>query len=232
MTLARRTPADPAAAARAALRHLGLDGAVRPRLPAPADFGGRQRRAGRGVRLRDPADPADARAGRAQPRGGDPAGRRRGARTGRAARASARRCETFNDRYGRRGMARGAVVVILSDGWERADPALVGREMERLRRDWPIGSSGSTRGPAPPASRPVPGGMAAALPHCDALVSGHSPRGPRRGRRGDGRRRPRRVSWPPSAEARAVMAERRADRGAAARAHAQRLRPQAGRTTA
>ena len=38
----------------------------------------------------------------------------------------------FNDRYGRRGMARGAVVVILSDGWERADPALVGREMERL----------------------------------------------------------------------------------------------------
>ena len=31
-------------------------------------------------------------------------------------------------------MARGAVVVILSDGWERGDPALVGREMERLRR--------------------------------------------------------------------------------------------------
>ena len=31
-------------------------------------------------------------------------------------------------------MARGAVVVILSDGWERGDPALVGREMERLAR--------------------------------------------------------------------------------------------------
>ena len=31
-------------------------------------------------------------------------------------------------------MARGAVVVILSDGWERGDPALVAREMERLRR--------------------------------------------------------------------------------------------------
>ena len=40
----------------------------------------------------------------------------------------------FNDRHGRRGMARGAVVVILSDGWERGDPALVGREMQRLAR--------------------------------------------------------------------------------------------------
>jgi uncharacterized protein len=42
--------------------------------------------------------------------------------------------KTFNDRHGRRGMARGAVVVILSDGWERGDPELVGREMERLGR--------------------------------------------------------------------------------------------------
>ena len=42
--------------------------------------------------------------------------------------------KAFNDRHGRRGMARGAVVVILSDGWERGDPALVAREMERLRR--------------------------------------------------------------------------------------------------
>src|SRR5262249_50958688 len=40
----------------------------------------------------------------------------------------------FNDRYGRRGMARGAVVVILSDGWERGDPTLVGRELELLGR--------------------------------------------------------------------------------------------------
>ena len=39
----------------------------------------------------------------------------------------------FNDRHGRRGMARGAVVVILSDGWERGDPALVGREMAAAR---------------------------------------------------------------------------------------------------
>ncbi len=79
----------------------------------------------------------------------------------------------FNDRHGRRGMARGAVVVILSDGWERGDPALVGREMERLARlahriVWVnprVGASEfSVRA----------GGMVAALEHCDALVSGHS----------------------------------------------------------
>jgi uncharacterized protein with von Willebrand factor type A (vWA) domain len=81
--------------------------------------------------------------------------------------------KAFNDRHGRRGMARGAVVVILSDGWERGDPALVGREMERLARlahriVWvnPRVSADSFSVQA--------GGMVAALPHCDALVSGHS----------------------------------------------------------
>ncbi len=81
--------------------------------------------------------------------------------------------KTFNDRHGRRGMARGAVVVILSDGWERGDPALVGREMERLARlahriVWVnprVSASAFSVGA---------GGMVAALPHCDALVSGHS----------------------------------------------------------
>jgi uncharacterized protein with von Willebrand factor type A (vWA) domain len=79
----------------------------------------------------------------------------------------------FNDRHGRRGMARGAVVVILSDGWERGDPMLVGREMERLARlayriVWvnPRVSASAFSVQA--------GGMVAALPHCDALVSGHS----------------------------------------------------------
>ncbi|MGO9957580.1 MAG: vWA domain-containing protein [Solirubrobacteraceae bacterium] len=81
--------------------------------------------------------------------------------------------KTFNDRHGRRGMARGAVIVILSDGWERGDPMLVGREMERLARlayrvVW-VNPRASAPGFAPRA-----GGMAAALPHCDALVSGHS----------------------------------------------------------
>ncbi len=79
----------------------------------------------------------------------------------------------FNDRHGRRGIARGAVVVILSDGWERGDPMLVGREMQRLARlahriVWVnprvSASAFSVRA----------GGMVAALPYCDALVSGHS----------------------------------------------------------
>jgi uncharacterized protein with von Willebrand factor type A (vWA) domain len=79
----------------------------------------------------------------------------------------------FNDRHGRRGMARGAVVVILSDGWERGDPALVGREMERLAR---LAHRIVWVNPRVSASAfsPRAGGMAAALPYCDALVSGHS----------------------------------------------------------
>jgi uncharacterized protein len=80
---------------------------------------------------------------------------------------------SFNDRYGRRGMARGAAVVILSDGWERADPALLGREMERLRRLAHRVVWVNPRAGAPDFS-PGASGMAAALPHCDALVSGHS----------------------------------------------------------
>jgi uncharacterized protein len=81
--------------------------------------------------------------------------------------------KAFNDRHGRRGMARGAVIVILSDGWERGEPALVGREMERLARlayriVW-VNPRAAASGFMPRA-----GGMAAALPHCDALVSGHS----------------------------------------------------------
>ncbi|HEY6396095.1 MAG TPA: VWA domain-containing protein [Solirubrobacteraceae bacterium] len=81
--------------------------------------------------------------------------------------------KAFNDRHGRRGMARGAVIVILSDGWERGDPTLVGREMERLARlayriVW-INPRAAAEGFVPRA-----GGMAAALPHCDALLSGHN----------------------------------------------------------
>jgi uncharacterized protein len=79
----------------------------------------------------------------------------------------------FNDRHGRRGMARGAVVVILSDGWERGDPELVGREMARLGRlahriVW-VNPRVAARDFSVRA-----GGMVAALEHCDALVSGHS----------------------------------------------------------
>jgi len=80
---------------------------------------------------------------------------------------------TFIDRHGRRGLARGAVVVVLSDGWERQEPEAVGREMARLRRlahriVWVNPRKAS------PAFAPLAGGMAAALPHCDAFLSGHS----------------------------------------------------------
>ncbi|HUP76140.1 MAG TPA: VWA domain-containing protein [Acidimicrobiales bacterium] len=81
--------------------------------------------------------------------------------------------KTFNDRYGRRGLARGAVVVVVSDGWDRGDPALVGREMERLARlahrvIW-VNPRSAREGYAP-----LVGGIAAALPFVDELVSGHS----------------------------------------------------------
>jgi uncharacterized protein len=79
----------------------------------------------------------------------------------------------FLDEWGQRGMARGAVVVVLSDGWERGDPSLLGDQMARLHRlahrvVWSnprAGRAGFT---------PVAGGMAAALPHVDEFVSGHS----------------------------------------------------------
>ena len=78
----------------------------------------------------------------------------------------------FNDHYGRRGMARGAVVVIISDGWETGDPGLLRREMERLslvafRIVWVNPRTKSA------AYEPLAGGMAAAWPHCDAVVSAH-----------------------------------------------------------
>lgn len=82
--------------------------------------------------------------------------------------------KTFLDEYGRRGLARGAVVVVVSDGWERADPALLGEQMARLRRlahrvVWVNPRS------AAEAYEPLVGGMSAALPHVDHLVSGHTP---------------------------------------------------------
>ena len=75
--------------------------------------------------------------------------------------------------HGRRGLARGAVVVILSDGWAQDDPAEVAEQMARLRRlahriVWVNPRK------AAPGFTPTVGGMAAALPYCDAFVSGHS----------------------------------------------------------
>jgi uncharacterized protein with von Willebrand factor type A (vWA) domain len=79
----------------------------------------------------------------------------------------------FNDLYGRRGMARGAIVVIISDGWDTGDPELLRREMERLslvafRIVWVNPRTKSV------SYQPLAGGMAAAWPHCDAVVSAHT----------------------------------------------------------
>ncbi|MFB9322304.1 vWA domain-containing protein [Cryptosporangium minutisporangium] len=79
----------------------------------------------------------------------------------------------FLDDHGRRGLARGAVVVVLSDGWAQDEPADVAAQMARLRRVahrivW-VNPRKAAAGYAPKV-----GGMAAALPYCDAFVSGHS----------------------------------------------------------
>ncbi len=79
----------------------------------------------------------------------------------------------FLDRWGQRGMARGAVVVVLSDGWERGDVTLLGEQMARTHRlahrvVWANPRAGR------PGFAPEAAGMAAALPYVDDFVSGHS----------------------------------------------------------
>jgi uncharacterized protein with von Willebrand factor type A (vWA) domain len=81
--------------------------------------------------------------------------------------------QVFLDRWGRRGMARGAVVVVFSDGWERGDAALLGAQMERLRRVahrvvWVNPHRGKE------GYEPVQQGVLAVLPHVDDFVAGHS----------------------------------------------------------
>ncbi len=79
----------------------------------------------------------------------------------------------FLDRWGQRGMARGAVVVIFSDGWERGDADLLGEQMRRLhalahRVVWVNPHVGK------PGYQPVQQGIVAALGHVDHFVAGHS----------------------------------------------------------
>ncbi|MGI8873117.1 MAG: vWA domain-containing protein, partial [Egibacteraceae bacterium] len=81
--------------------------------------------------------------------------------------------KAFCDRWGQRGVARGAVVVICSDGWERGDAALLAEQMGRLSRlahrvVWANPRKGQ------PGYAPLAAGMAAALPHVDQFVAGHS----------------------------------------------------------
>ncbi|MEW2357977.1 VWA domain-containing protein [Spirillospora sp. NPDC029432] len=79
----------------------------------------------------------------------------------------------FLDRFGQRGLARGAIVVIASDGWERGDAALLGEQMARLHR---LAHRVVWANPhkARPGYEPLTAGMAAALPYIDDFTSGHS----------------------------------------------------------
>ena len=79
----------------------------------------------------------------------------------------------FNDTWGVRGMARGATVVVLSDGWDRGAPEALAEQMVRLRR---VAHSIVWVNPlkASPGYAPLAQGMAAALPFVDRFVEGHS----------------------------------------------------------
>jgi uncharacterized protein with von Willebrand factor type A (vWA) domain len=81
--------------------------------------------------------------------------------------------KAFLDRWGQRGTARGAVVVLASDGWERGDPVPLAEQVARLARlahrlVWVNPHRGK------PGFAPLAGGMAACLSYLDDFVSGHS----------------------------------------------------------
>ena len=81
--------------------------------------------------------------------------------------------KTFNYDSGKRMLGRGAVVLLISDGWDRGDPALLKREMGRLHRSchrliWLNPLLGS------PRYEPLTRGMQAALPHIDDFLPVHN----------------------------------------------------------
>ncbi len=122
-------------------------------------IGTRLTRVTRAMRLRD-GDRALEAAGQAVP---DWSG---GTRLGEALQA-------FLDRWGQRGVARGAVVVILSDGWERGDSVQLGEQMRRVQRlahrvVWVNPHQGKA------GYAPVQSGIVAALPFVDSFIAGHS----------------------------------------------------------
>ncbi len=144
--------------ARALIRFLHAATASRNRVEA-FTLGTRLTRITRHLSNRDP----DAALKRATPEVQDWAG---GTRLGEG-------LKQFNDEWGIRGMARGSVVVVLSDGWERGDADELGEQMARLHRVahqviWvnPLKAS--------PGYEPLAAGMAAALPHIDLFVPGNS----------------------------------------------------------
>ena len=81
--------------------------------------------------------------------------------------------KAFLDRWGQRGLARGAIVVLFSDGWERGSVEMLEEQMRRLhslahRVVWVNPHRGKT------GYQPIQQGIVAALPHCDHLLAGHS----------------------------------------------------------
>ena len=162
----------PAAAARARRRRVGLDGALRAHTPHLRPCARGRPPPGRGLRLRDPADPADPRARpAATPTPPSSARPRRSTDWDGGTRIGAALSE-LNRVHGRR-IGRGSVVVVLSDGWDRGDPEELAAEMARLSRCahrlvWlnPLKSQ--------PGYEPLTRGMVAALPHVDAFLAGYS----------------------------------------------------------
>lgn len=78
----------------------------------------------------------------------------------------------FNQRWARRVLRTSGIVIVISDGWDRGDPAVVGEETARLRRNcrrliWLNPLAGSKE------YRPLAAGMAAAYPHVDVFLPGH-----------------------------------------------------------
>ena len=79
----------------------------------------------------------------------------------------------FNERWGRRGVIRGATVVVASDGWERGDVRLLADQLALIRRCahrvvWVNPLAGD------PDYEPLAAGMAAALPFVDVFLPGHN----------------------------------------------------------
>lgn len=81
----------------------------------------------------------------------------------------------FNQSYGRRGFARGAIVIVVSDGWDRGDPEILATEVRRLQLQarqlvW------INPRPMTVEQQPLAIGMRAAMPFIDEFVAGHDPR--------------------------------------------------------
>ena len=76
---------------------------------------------------------------------------------------------TFNQQWARRTLRTSGVVIVVSDGWDRGDPAIVAAETARLRRNchrlvWLNPLAGT------PGYQPLAGGMRAAFPYIDDFL--------------------------------------------------------------